>query len=245
VGSPIGLFLVLKGDKLVIDPKKVTNKEDNVRIPSVKNFYNIFHPHDPVAYRIEPLIDKRYKTLKPAQISYTKGGLTGTIDNLQNLVSGIFSSTTDMSSNFVGTMSGLVSVSSWFKKNDAQAAAGRETGSSSSQMEMKDINKPGPLASGATESAESSPNRKTSNPAEKFHPDRRIDYVIQEGIMENAYLSALGVHMNYWPDQDCAAFILRELYGLSDSVRKTDHAKRASVSLPRKSDDDLGSGSLE
>ena len=214
-----------------------------MRSPAVKTFYNIFHPHDPVAYRIEPLIDKRYKNLKPAQISYTKGGLTGTIDNIQNLVSGIFSSTTDLSSNIVGTMSGLVSVSSWFKKNDklaAHPATGTESEQSASQIEMKDIPKSGPSSLGVAGSADSSPNRKSAKNPEPFHPDRRIDYTIQEGIMENAYLSALGVHMNYWQDQDCAAFILRELYGLSDSIRKSEHAKRSSMT--RKSFDELRPG---
>lgn len=49
---------------------------------------------------------------------------------------------------------------------------------------------------------------------ELLNPRGRLDYVIQEGVLENAYLSALAVHMNYWSDQDASAFILRELYGL-------------------------------
>ena len=120
----------------------------------------------------------------------------------------------------------------------SQSAAEAESQQYSSQMEMKDIPKSGAASLGVAGSADSSPNRKASKQEDPFHPDRRIDYTIQEGIMENAYLSALGVHMNYWQDQDCAAFILRELYGLSDSIRKSEHSKRSSLSH-RKSLDEL------
>ncbi|OPJ83894.1 phospholipase DDHD2 [Patagioenas fasciata monilis] len=46
-GSPIGMFLTVRGVKR-IDP--------NYSLPTCKGFFNIFHPFDPVAYRIEPMI---------------------------------------------------------------------------------------------------------------------------------------------------------------------------------------------
>ena len=43
--------------------------------PKVSEFYNIFHPTDPIAYRIEPLISPAMSSLKPQALPYTKRGL--------------------------------------------------------------------------------------------------------------------------------------------------------------------------
>lgn len=64
-GSPIGLFLMLKGLKIgsrkyLIDMEKINeanNKKSKITsipycYPAVKNLYNIFHRADPIAYRI-------------------------------------------------------------------------------------------------------------------------------------------------------------------------------------------------
>jgi hypothetical protein len=64
LGSPIGLFLTLRGahatfDKMRLDAPKDEAGEAPVTSPftlPTKNFYNIFHPNDPVAYRLEPLL---------------------------------------------------------------------------------------------------------------------------------------------------------------------------------------------
>jgi hypothetical protein len=46
-----------------------------------------------------------------------------------------------------------------------------------------------------------------------FNRHGRLDYSLQEGILENSYLSALGAHFTYWSEQDLTLFILKELYG--------------------------------
>ena len=43
--------------------------------PKCAEFYNIFHPTDPIAYRIEPLISPAMAQLKPQSLPYTKKGL--------------------------------------------------------------------------------------------------------------------------------------------------------------------------
>ncbi|KAJ8652448.1 hypothetical protein O0I10_011915 [Lichtheimia ornata] len=40
----------------------------------------------------------------------------------------------------------------------------------------------------------------------------RVDFCLQEGILENPYLSAFSAHMQYWQDLDVAAFLVREIY---------------------------------
>ena len=43
---------------------------------------------------------------------------------------------------------------------------------------------------------------------------RRLDFALQESLVENPYYSALAVHMAYWKDVDCANFVLREILEL-------------------------------
>ncbi|CAG8639451.1 9500_t:CDS:2, partial [Scutellospora calospora] len=40
----------------------------------------------------------------------------------------------------------------------------------------------------------------------------RIDYCLQEGVLEVSYISAITDHLSYWTDCDAAYFILRETY---------------------------------
>jgi hypothetical protein len=37
-------------------------------------------------------------------------------------------------------------------------------------------------------------------------------FIVQEGLIDNSYLSALNAHINYWQDQDVAVFMLRDFY---------------------------------
>ena len=54
MGSPIGLFLTLRGAQSALaDP--------SFALSAAKNLVNIYHPSDPVAYRLEPLLtDKAF-----------------------------------------------------------------------------------------------------------------------------------------------------------------------------------------
>jgi hypothetical protein len=61
LGSPLGLFLTITdGDFHLLDKEGFCN-----------TFYNIFHPNDLVAYRIEPMIEG-YPDLNPEEIPYIK-----------------------------------------------------------------------------------------------------------------------------------------------------------------------------
>jgi hypothetical protein len=194
VGSPVGLFLLLKGNRLSLSD--VTDPESNAERLCVDKIYNIFHPNDPVAYRIEPLVDYRYKSLKPAPIAYTKGGLRSTLTGIS-----------DISNDLVGYMAGFVNSTAglvtraWFtpKSDDTQMSGKEDITAKDSDTSKQDVSSKG--------------SEKTKPATESlFTPPTRLDFALQEGIMENAYISALGVHMNYWTDQDHAAFIVRQIY---------------------------------
>ena len=42
--------------------------------------------------------------------------------------------------------------------------------------------------------------------------EHRLDYQINEGKMENVYISAVTSHTSYWSNQDVALFILQQLF---------------------------------
>ncbi|KAK1905403.1 SEC23-interacting protein [Dissostichus eleginoides] len=63
LGSPIGMFLTVRGLEKI---------EEAYQLPTCKGFFNIYHPLDPVAYRIEPMIlpDMDFK---PVLVPHHKG----------------------------------------------------------------------------------------------------------------------------------------------------------------------------
>ncbi|XP_034555414.1 phospholipase DDHD1b [Notolabrus celidotus] len=66
MGSPLAVFLALRG----IRPGN-NGVQDHILPTSIcKRLFNIFHPTDPVAYRLEPLILKHYSNVSPVQIHW-------------------------------------------------------------------------------------------------------------------------------------------------------------------------------
>ena len=58
------MFVTIRGiDKLGLD----------FRLPTCPGFYNIFHPYDPVAYRIEALVNPDLSGVRPVLIPHHKG----------------------------------------------------------------------------------------------------------------------------------------------------------------------------
>ncbi|PIC43966.1 hypothetical protein B9Z55_004501 [Caenorhabditis nigoni] len=59
VGSPLGVFLTMRGGVSADLLSKATN---------VERIFNIFHPYDPVAYRLEPFFTPEYKHIRPIKL---------------------------------------------------------------------------------------------------------------------------------------------------------------------------------
>ena len=78
-----------------------------VSSPKCDQLFNIFHPSDPIAYRLEPLISKSMASLKPQSLPYTKQGIFGASgQGLGNIGARVGQSMGSMWSNFT---SGLAS----------------------------------------------------------------------------------------------------------------------------------------
>lgn len=63
LGSPVAMFLTIRG---------LEHLSRDFQLPTCPNMFNIFHPYDPVAYRMEPLINPDIKK-RPVQMPHHKG----------------------------------------------------------------------------------------------------------------------------------------------------------------------------
>jgi hypothetical protein len=55
----------------------ITGLPYTISSPKCAQLYNIFHPSDPISYRLEPLIAPAMSSLKPQALPYTKKGIFG------------------------------------------------------------------------------------------------------------------------------------------------------------------------
>ena len=145
LGSPLGLYQMLNGRKIAgrrglsnsgktmdgqamddpflgsasPDSGPVTDADDfaiSKSIPKCVQLFNIFHPADPIAYRLEPLISTAMSSLKPQPLPYTKKGifdvqgqgLSAIGSRVGQSVSGLWSSvTSNVASSFLNRSLGL------------------------------------------------------------------------------------------------------------------------------------------
>ncbi|KMZ67626.1 hypothetical protein ZOSMA_25G00110 [Zostera marina] len=155
-------------------------------IPACRQMFNIFHPFDPVAYRIEPLICKEYMGKRPVLIPYHRGGKRLHI-GFQEFAEDLAASSQVIFSNLDSMKVKMVGLFSSKNKND------REEVPNESHVKEKSY---GSLMMERLSGSENG----------------RIDHMLQDKTFQHSYISALGSHTNYWRDPDTALFILKHLY---------------------------------
>ncbi|KAJ0067062.1 hypothetical protein NL108_009988 [Boleophthalmus pectinirostris] len=158
--------------------------EENYHLPTCKGFFNIYHPLDPVAYRIEPLIIPDLE-LKPVLIPHHKGRKRLHLELKESLTR----MGSDLKQGFISSLK-----SAWQTLNDfarahtssAQLQAQlaivanqiEEEEKSAQQEEKRDIETPEPQR-------EEEPQVKIG----MLNGGNRIDYVLQEKPIERASTS--------------------------------------------------------
>jgi len=146
------------------------------RLPTCPRVLNIFHPLDPVAYRMEPLIDPSFKSFPPVVIAHSKGlKLLYQVQQVSETISQGFKA--------------LNSLFQWSSSRTNNTVVGI---SDSSASGASDANKQG-MEAGSLKGV-------------LLNRERRIDYALQEGALESTagYLSALSCHVGYFEDKDIA-----------------------------------------
>jgi hypothetical protein len=167
LGSPIGLFQMLKGRTISARETGQNNQtsmeavssiflgstsksSDNltgmgtqnsdlpISSPKCRQVFNIFHPTDPISYRIEPLISPAMSSLKPQPLPYTKRGIfsTATGQGLTGIGARVGQSVSGLWSSFSsGIASSLLNRSLGFTAEDAGKLGG-PAGSSQSRAPL-------------------------------------------------------------------------------------------------------------
>ncbi|CAB1322049.1 unnamed protein product, partial [Coregonus sp. 'balchen'] len=227
-GSPIGMFLTVRGLKR-IDP--------NYTFPTCKHFYNIYHPFDPVAYRIEPMIVSE-SDLEPMLIPHHKGRKRMHLELKESLTR----MSTDLKNNVLGSFrtawqslvrmpvaalppveDGETTAERSLQETEVPAAAcAAVREESKADLWTKILEWPKALHlhyfQGVHEEAESPGSGEEEEGRQvkvgMLNGGRRIDYVLQEAPIEsfNEYLFAIQSHLCYWESEDTALLLLKEIY---------------------------------
>nr|XP_046206909.1 phospholipase DDHD2-like isoform X2 [Oncorhynchus gorbuscha] len=226
-GSPIGMFLTVRGLKR-IDP--------NYTFPTCKNFYNIYHPFDPVAYRIEPMIVSE-SDLEPMLIPHHKGRKRMHLELKESLTR----MSTDLKNNVLGSFR-----TAWqsLVRMPVAALPPVEDGETTAERSLQETETPAAACAavrekskadlwtkilewpkalhlhyfqGVHEEVESPGSAEDKGRQVKvgmLNGGRRIDYVLQEAPIEsfNEYLFAIQSHLCYWESEDTALLLLKEIY---------------------------------
>ncbi|XP_062959097.1 SEC23-interacting protein isoform X4 [Cynocephalus volans] len=199
LGSPIGMFLTIRG---------VDRIDENYRLPTCKGFFNIYHPLDPVAYRLEPMIVPELD-LKAVLIPHHKGRKRLHLE-LKESLSRMGS---DLKQGFISSLK-----SAWQTLNEFARA---HTSSTQLQEELekvanqiKEEEEKQVVEEKIVESPDFSKDEDYLGKVGMLNGGRRIDYVLQEKPIEsfNEYLFALQSHLCYWESEDTALLLLKEIY---------------------------------
>ncbi|XP_004922247.3 uncharacterized protein LOC101741044 isoform X2 [Bombyx mori] len=184
LGSPIAIFECIRGvESLGLD----------FALPTCRKFFNIFHPYDPIAYRIEPLINPGLKNVKPEQIPHHKGRKRMHLE-LKDTMARVGA---DLKQKFIDSLK-----TTWNKWKPQ---------STEEQLEkvVEEIEK-----DQLFDEREDGSSNATREMLGKLNEGRRIDYVLQEAPLEviNEYLFAMTSHVGYWESEDTMLLMLREIY---------------------------------
>ncbi|XP_016814836.1 phospholipase DDHD2 isoform X2 [Pan paniscus] len=193
-GSPIGMFLTVRGLKR-IDP--------NYRFPTCKGFFNIYHPFDPVAYRIEPMVVPGVE-FEPMLIPHHKGRKRMHLE----LREGLTRMSMDLKNNLLGSLR-----MAWksFTRAPYPALQASETPEETEAEPESTSEKPSDVN---TEETSVAVKEVLPINVGMLNGGQRIDYVLQEKPIEsfNEYLFALQSHLCYWESEDTVLLVLKEIY---------------------------------
>ena len=179
IGSPVAVFLMIRNQHMPLS--------EDFSLPGCSRVFNIFHPYDPAAYRIEPLIDPQNSDVEPIIITHWKGGFRVQYQTkfmLRKLADKTKKTQKDVMEAVEARMLGMGLLDSTF---DDLVEEDRN-GSDDNSLQVVHC---GSLNHG-----------------------HRIDFMLQEKEIENAneYVFALAAHSSYWNEKDLSLFVARQIF---------------------------------
>ncbi|XP_022287855.2 triacylglycerol hydrolase DDHD2-like isoform X2 [Crassostrea virginica] len=193
LGSPIGIFLSARG---------VNNIGEDFTLPTCSRVFNIFHPFDPVAYRLEPLVNPSSSHVKPVLMPHHKGRKRLHLELKESLTR----VGADIKQKIIDSLK-----STWNSINEF-AKAHRNQGES--LEEHVDSQMSSVMQEFDDDQSSIASSQQEDIYMGQLNEGQRIDYVLQERPIEsfNDYLFALSSHGCYWESEDTVLLVLKELY---------------------------------
>ncbi|XP_057579933.1 phospholipase DDHD1 isoform X3 [Hippopotamus amphibius kiboko] len=237
MGSPLAVFLALRG----IRPGN-TGSQDHILPREICNrLLNIFHPTDPVAYRLEPLILKHYSNISPVQIhwyntsnplpyEYMKPSFLHPAKEPTSISEneGISTIPSPVTSPVLSRRHYGESITNIGKASILGAASigkglggmlfsrfGRSSASQPSETSrdsIEDEKKPVASPPMTTVATQTLPHSSSGFLDSALELEHRIDFELREGLVESRYWSAVTSHTAYWSSLDVALFLLTFMY---------------------------------
>ncbi|KAG5880945.1 hypothetical protein JTB14_010376 [Gonioctena quinquepunctata] len=192
LGSPIGMFVIVRG---------LDTLGENFALPTCPAFFNIFHPFDPIAYRIESLIHPDMGKLKPVLIPHHKGRKRMHLE-LKDTMARVGADLKQKVIDSVKSTWNSLNQFGIFHRADQRSLEEEVQVAIMEQLENK------------VEAEEEPVPEETNCPLGSLNKGRRVDYILQEAPIEliNEYIFALASHVCYWESEDTILLMLKEIY---------------------------------
>ena len=181
IGSPLSIFISLRNLDDYIDSKH-RSTQSLFPYEICKRFYNIFHPADPVTYRIEPLISQVYSQVKPVSIENANSKPS---QDAITLAMGPY----------LPRIPGSTPTSSF-----TRLFSKLSRGSMSSRQNSSETINPNLCLE----------NDDSIIYNEKLI--ERLDFALKEGMLESSHLNFLTAHTGYWESKETVLFILLQIF---------------------------------
>ncbi|NXM65957.1 DDHD1 Phospholipase, partial [Serilophus lunatus] len=233
MGSPLAVFLALRG----IRPGN-SGSQDHILPRTICNrLLNIFHPTDPVAYRLEPLILKHYSNISPVQIHWyntanplpyehmkpsflnpTKEPTSAPDSESASAAPSPTTSPVMVRRHYGESITNIGKASILGAASIGKGLGGMlfsRFGRSSTTPQTLETGKDG--AEGDEKKATTVGTPPLSHSSSGFleptvELEHRIDFELREGLVESRYWSAVTSHTAYWSSLDIALFLLTFMY---------------------------------
>ncbi|XP_071601276.1 phospholipase DDHD1 isoform X2 [Heliangelus exortis] len=234
MGSPLAVFLALRG----IRPGN-SGSQDHILPRTICNrLLNIFHPTDPVAYRLEPLILKHYSNISPVQIHWYNTAnplpyehMKPSFLNPTKEPTSVTDSESASAAPSPTTSPVMVrrhygeSITNIGKASILGAASigkglggmlfsrfGRSSTTTPQSLETGKDGGDGEDKKATTVGTPPLPHSGSGFLEPIVELEHRIDFELREGLVESRYWSAVTSHTAYWSSLDIALFLLTFMY---------------------------------
>lgn len=204
VGSPVGMFQMLKGNR--IGPGGV--------LPRVKDYYNVFHPSDPVAYRVDPLVHRDAALLAPLEVPFAEGTFPSQVQALQRLSARFASEASNMwnMASKVFPFGGAAGDTAASIRGKGGSTANTVAAEAAAAQEKRKKEDAGEVKKKEFEALADDVQRDVRESLRALNRSGQIDHALPVQPLDIAMVSALASHVSYFESADLANLVLQAVY---------------------------------